>query len=79
MRKPIVVALGSASDGSVRLSAFQLFATLEDWGQWRRGTPKMPWKIIDIERMTIPRPKMYGWILASPQSATRFRKISRNT
>ncbi|MDM0015973.1 DUF429 domain-containing protein [Variovorax saccharolyticus] len=38
-RKPIVVALGSASDGSVRLSAFQLFATLDDWGQWLRATP----------------------------------------
>jgi len=50
-----------------------------DTSQWRRGTPKMPWKIIDMLRTTMPMPKSQGWIFASPQKATRFLKISGST
>ena len=39
MRKPIVVTLGSAQDGCVKLSGFRLFTTLDDWGHWLRAIP----------------------------------------
>ncbi len=42
----------------------------------RRGTPKLPAKVIDIERMTMPIAKRYGCHLAAPQNATLRRKMS---
>ena len=42
----------------------------------RRGTPNVPANVIAIEKMTIPPAKRYGWMRASFQKATCFRKIS---
>jgi hypothetical protein len=39
-RKPIVVALGSESDGQVRLEGFERFVSLDAWGDWLAGQPR---------------------------------------
>lgn len=38
-RKPIVVALGTACEGSVTLAGFESFASLDTWGAWLRELP----------------------------------------
>ncbi|SDD06619.1 hypothetical protein SAMN05444679_107151 [Variovorax sp. CF079] len=39
-RKPIVLALGAAQEGGVRLSRLERFATLDAWCQWLADTPE---------------------------------------
>ena len=51
-------------------------AWLKLMSQCRRGTPKLPAKVIDITKMNMPPAKRYGWIFASFQNATLRRKIS---
>ena len=51
-----------------------------DWlkvmSQWRRGTPKLPAKVIDSVKMSMPPANRYGWTFASGQNATLRWKIS---
>lgn len=39
-RKPIVLALGAAQEGGVRLSRLERFASLDAWRQWLADTPE---------------------------------------
>ena len=39
-RKPVVVAIGQASEGRVRVQAFERFTTLDAFGHWLAHTPR---------------------------------------
>jgi len=49
----------------LELSSFQL-----------QRTPKLPAKVMNIEKIRMPRAKRYGWMRAMPQNATLRWKIS---
>ena len=51
-------------------------AWLNVMSQWRRGTPKLPAKVIDSVKISMPPAKRYGWMTAPFQNATFFWKIS---
>jgi hypothetical protein len=40
VRKPIVIALGTADEGRVELSGFEFFASLDAWARWLGDAPE---------------------------------------
>ena len=44
--------------------------------QWRRGTPKLPAKVMAVAKSSMPKAKRYGCTFASFQKATLRWKMS---
>ncbi|MGJ7508575.1 DUF429 domain-containing protein [Variovorax sp. GT1P44] len=76
-RKPIVIALGSAGEGRVRLSGFECFASLDAWARWLADAPA--WVGGFDFPFGLPRElvEQLGWPLQWPALITHYCALDR--